>query len=126
MSRLATQHPDTQRPDRDHRNVAVVRGTITSAPRERTLPSGDTVTNLEVTTRIAAGACSVPVVVHDAAPPLGQGDEVVVIGRVVRRFFRAGGITQSRTELVATRVLRGSDRRGVGRALRRVADQLTT
>ena len=108
----------------DHLNVAVVRGTITSTPRQRTLPSGDTVTNIEVTTRIEAGACSLPVVVHDGAPPLEACDEVVVVGRVVRRFFRAGGVTQSRTELVATRVLRASDRRGVTRAMRRVIDQL--
>jgi single-strand DNA-binding protein len=31
---------------------------------------------------------------------------VVVSGRVRRRFFRAGGVTQSRTEVVAARVAR--------------------
>jgi single-strand DNA-binding protein len=28
------------------------------------------------------------------------GDEIVVVGRVRRRFFRSGGATQSRTEVV--------------------------
>ena len=32
--------------------------------------------------------------------------EVVVVGRVRRRFFRSGGATQSRTEVVAERVAR--------------------
>jgi len=31
--------------------------------------------------------------------------ELLAIGRVKRRFFRVGGATQSRTELVADRVL---------------------
>ena len=33
------------------------------------------------------------------------GDEVLVTGRIRRRFFRAGGVTQSRTEVVATDVV---------------------
>ena len=32
------------------------------------------------------------------------GDEVVVVGRARRRFFRAGGATASRTEVVAAQV----------------------
>jgi single-strand DNA-binding protein len=37
--------------------------------------------------------------------PASPGSEVVVAGHVRRRFFRAGGVTQSRTEVVATRVI---------------------
>lgn len=44
------------------------------------------------------------------APPAGATDlepdtEVVVVGRVRRRFFRAAGSTQSRTEVVADKVI---------------------
>ncbi|HET7523922.1 MAG TPA: hypothetical protein VFJ79_07250, partial [Acidimicrobiales bacterium] len=37
---------------------------------------------------------------------LDAGVGVVVVGRVRRRFFRSGGVTQSRTEVVASRVVR--------------------
>jgi single-strand DNA-binding protein len=36
---------------------------------------------------------------------LEPGTEVLVLGRVRRRFFRAGGFTQSRTEVVAEMVV---------------------
>lgn len=39
------------------------------------------------------------------------GDAVVVLGRVRRRFFRTGGATASRTELVAERVAAAGERR---------------
>ena len=40
-----------------------------------------------------------------AADDLDAGKPVAVAGHVRRRFFRAGGVTQSRTEVVATRVV---------------------
>ena len=46
-----------------------------------------------------------------AAVKFGEGDDVVVIGRVRRRFFRAGGTTATRTEVHADSVL--SARSGV-------------
>lgn len=98
-------------------NVAVLRGTVTSPPRTRELPSGSSVVQIEVTTRDDARTASVPVVVHDRPVQVGTGDEVVVVGHVSRRFFRAGGVTQSRTEVVADRVVKSSRRRAVERAL---------
>jgi len=50
---------------------------------------------------------------------VAAGDEVVVTGRVRRRFYRAGGATQSRTEVVAHAVVRAGD----GRRVRRLVDQ---
>jgi single-strand DNA-binding protein len=105
-------------------NVAVVCGTISSEPRVRELPSGGTVTNVEVTTELDAGRVSVPVVVHDKAVTLTEGDVVVVSGHVARRFFRAGGVTQSRTELVARQIVPATHRRRVGRAIQAAVDQL--
>lgn len=98
-------------------NVAVLRGTVSSDPKVRDLPSGSSVTNVEVTTRIDDGTCSVPVVVHDTTVTIAAGDEVVVVGQVARRFFRAGGVTQSRTEVVARTVVKASRRRTAERAI---------
>lgn len=106
-------------------NVAAVCGTVTSEPKQRELPSGSVVTNVEVTTRLDDGASSVPVVVVDRSVTVGAGDRVVAVGRIVRRFFRAGGVTQSRTELVATTLVRAGNTRSAERALRRAVAELT-
>ena len=50
---------------------------------------------------------------------LEPGDEIVVVGRVRRRFFRAGGATASRVELEADVVARAGDRRRVRARVRR-------
>ena len=89
-------------------NVAVIRGTLSKEPAVREFPSGDVVTQLEVSTVLADGTTSVPVAVHHTPVTVGAGDEVVVVGHVSRRFFRAGGVTQSRTELIANRVIKAS------------------
>jgi single-strand DNA-binding protein len=89
-------------------NVAVVRGRLSSDPVHRQLPSGDRLIGYEVTVPTPSGpAESVPVVwiVTGRPPAVTAGDEVVVVGRVRRRFFRAAGTTASRTEVVATRVV---------------------
>ena len=48
---------------------------------------------------------------------LTTGADVVVIGSVRRRFFNAGGATQSRTEVVADKVVPARRRRDVERAV---------
>jgi single-strand DNA-binding protein len=109
-------------------NVAVVGGVLSSDPSTRDLPSGDTVLTYEVTVRGEGHTTStVPVAWFGPpakAPALARGDAVVVTGRVHRRFFRAGGQTQSRTELVADEVVPIRRRAAVARALARAADQL--
>lgn len=105
-------------------NVAAIRGVISSEPRRRELPSGSPVTNLEVTVRRGDATSSVPVVVHDREIAMVAGDEVVVTGHIARRFFRAGGATQSRTELVAATVTPTRRKRAVERALIDVRDAL--
>jgi single-strand DNA-binding protein len=95
-------------------NLAIVRGVLSREPDLRVLPSGTVVVAYELTVARDDGpADSVPVVWSD--PPerraaLTTGDAVLVVGRVRRRFFRAGGSTQSRTEVVAERVLAGRAR----------------
>ena len=108
-------------------NLAVVRGHLTIPPESRTLPSGRNLAVLQITTRPAAGAISVPVAVWD--PPawlvaLDTGAELVAVGSVRRRFFRAGATTASRVELEAALVVRAGDRRRVEVAMRRIQTAL--
>jgi single-strand DNA-binding protein len=90
-------------------SVALVAGALSRPAETRELPSGDTVVALELTTRRPDGAAESMPVVWVAAPAwagrLAAGDRVLVAGRVRRRFYRAGGATASRTELVAHRVV---------------------
>ena len=108
-------------------NLAVVRGHLTSAPEARTLPSGRGLAVLQITTRPSADAISVPVAVWD--PPawllaLDSGAELVALGAVRRRFFRAGATTASRVELEASFVARAGDRRRMEVAMRRIGAAL--
>jgi len=110
-------------------NITVLWGTLSSEPVARELPSGDSLISYEVTTPAADGgrADTVPVVWFDPPsrpPALEAGDEVVVTGRVRRRFFRsAGGATVSRTEVVADAVTPARSRARVRRLLdKRVAE----
>jgi single-strand DNA-binding protein len=108
-------------------NLAVLRGHLSRAPESRLLPSGDELVAYEVTVREPdERTASVPVVwvAPRAVPRLDRGDEVVVVGRVRRRFFRAGGATASRTEVVADRVVPAHRRRSVDAALRTASDRL--
>ncbi|MGI9120126.1 MAG: single-stranded DNA-binding protein [Acidimicrobiales bacterium] len=90
-------------------NIAILRGRLCRPPESRLLPSGDSVVAYDVTVdRCGQRAETVPVAWFGApasAVDLEVGEEVVVVGRVRRRFFRSGGATQSRTEVVADRVI---------------------
>jgi single-strand DNA-binding protein len=109
----------------DANNVVVVRGVVSSEPRLRELPAGSVVTQLDVTTRGPGLTASVPVAAYDRPVDAGSGDQVVVTGHVNRRFFRAGGVTQSRTELVAAEVIRVGRKRAADRAISAVVELLT-
>jgi single-strand DNA-binding protein len=94
------------------------------------LKSGRVLAILQVTARPDNGvAVSVPVVQWD--PPawverLDVGDEVVVVGRVRRRFYQAAGAAASKVEVEADALARATDRRRVGAVLRRARDVLET
>jgi single-strand DNA-binding protein len=109
-------------------NVVVLVGTLIRAPGLRNLPSGSVLAQLEVRVPGPAGrAEAVPVAWFD--PPGGlagleAGSSVVVTGRVRRRFFSAGGVTGSRTEVVAERVVPLAQGRRARAALARARDAL--
>lgn len=100
-------------------DLAVILGTLSSDPVEQTLPSGSVLVRYEVTVRDRSPADSVPVSWFDPRrpPALRAGDRVVVVGRVRRRFFRAGGATRSATEVLATAVSRPRSTAGALAAL---------
>lgn len=92
-------------------NVAVALGTISSEVQMRTLPSGTELASFSISVNHATGPTTsmtaswstpMPAVLNRLTP----GTEVLAVGRVVRRFYRAGGATQSRTELVVDRIER--------------------
>ena len=98
-------------------DLAVVIGCLSSDPTTTELPSGSVLHRYEVTVRHAAGTDTVPVSWLDPRrpPSVGAGDRVTVVGRVHRRFYRAGGATRSATEVRAASVTR------TGRNIRAIA-----
>lgn len=108
-------------------NVVIIRGRLAGAPVPRTLASGAQLLSLEITAAASGGTASVPVAWFD--PPdkitFAEGDEVVVRGSVRRRFFRSGGATQSRTEVLAVEVVLASRRRQVEGVVSRAAAEMT-
>ena len=113
-------------------NVTVVVGTVHSEPLERALPGGGMVVQFDITTRIHTDGrqlkVSVPVAWNDPTPAqlgvVAPGEVVVVVGTVRRRFFRVGGVTQSRTEVVAEAVIPPRRRKQLEAALRAAADRV--
>ena len=109
-------------------NIVTLLGRLARPADERLLPSGDRLVTLEVTvSRPGERAESVPVVWFD--PPASAADldvdtAVVVIGRVRRRFFRTAAGTQSRTEVVADRVVPARQLKRVRTALTEAVSQL--
>jgi len=104
----------------DMMNVVVLQGTLSRPAARRVLPSGDEVVAYEVTTRNAEGQADTVPVVWPSAPTGSEWDRgvaVVVTGRVRRRYYRAGGATQSRTEVVANGVVPSGQRRRAERLL---------
>jgi single-strand DNA-binding protein len=91
-------------------NIVVIVGRLTGPPRTRVLPkSGDALVEYDVRVRVPGERAETVPVVWPDAPPAAAGyqpeAEVVVVGRVRRRFFRAAGATASRTEVVAEAVV---------------------
>jgi len=103
-------------------NVVALVGRLARPAEVRQLPSGDRLVTYEVTVpRPGERAESVPVVWFQAparAAELAVDEQVVVVGRVRRRFYQAGGSTQSRTEVVADVVV-------AARQIRRAKTALT-
>jgi single-strand DNA-binding protein len=107
-------------------NIVVLQGVVSRPAEIRELADGTTLAMLDVATETASGRLVVPVAWEAPGAVPEDGSEVVITGRVRRRFFRAGGVTQSRTEVVADAVVpvrsRARARRAVDEALAGVWD----
>ncbi|HEY8094014.1 MAG TPA: hypothetical protein VID93_09515 [Acidimicrobiales bacterium] len=108
-------------------NVVVVHGVVSRAPEVRELADGSSVAQLEVSAESAGGRGTVPIAWSSPTEPVPlEGTEVVVTGYLRRRYFRVGGATQSRTEIVADAVVparaRARVRKAVGQVLQQVSD----
>ncbi|MEM1335675.1 MAG: hypothetical protein AAGG08_19695 [Actinomycetota bacterium] len=118
-----TDHETTQ--TTEGTNLVVLHGHVRGVPVPRPLPGGAVAVQFDVgTVAVVDGAerrCSVPVNWVDPptadAEMLTDGLGVLVVGTVQRRFFRVGGQTQSRTEVVPSRVIPSRRRASVRRAL---------
>lgn len=110
-------------------NVVVLIGRLARPAETRELPSGDRLVAYEVTVdRPGERAETAPVVWVGAPASAGDHDvdeRMVVIGRVRRRFYRAGGATQSRTEVVAEAVVNARHAKRAAAALQRAQTRLT-
>lgn len=91
-------------------NIVVLKGTLSSEPVERTLPSGTTVMDWNLRIQSDGPTQNVPVQWNEPSRKVqafDKGDEVFVLGAVQRRFFQAGASLASRTDVlgafVATR-----------------------
>lgn len=111
-------------------NIVVLIGQLAKRPEARSLPSGLSLANFDVRVQRAdASADTVPVALFtgpDDAPSWQEGEELLVVGRVRRRFFRVGGSTQSRTEVVAERVLPVGEVDAVAEALEQAKNALSS
>jgi hypothetical protein len=109
-------------------NLVTLQGRLARPAVERLLRSGDRMVGFEVSTDGPDGKAETVPVVWFAAPAsaalLDTDERVVVVGRVRRRFFRAGEATQSRTEVVAELVLPVSQAKRVRMALQSVATKV--
>jgi single-strand DNA-binding protein len=110
-------------------NLAVVLGPCSSAPDIRELESGRRIASISVRAHgTGPQATSVPVTVWD--PPawieeLEEGDPVVVVGCVRRRFFQsAAGFRGAKSEVEAKLIGRAHDRRKLAAVLRHADREL--
>ena len=110
-------------------NIVVLQGTLSSEPVERTLPSGTTVADWNVTTVVGGAKLSVPVQWTEpnrSVQRFGVGDSVVVTGSIRQRFFKAQGALVSRTEVVGQRVTKPTQRVATAKLLAQVGEEFSS
>jgi single-stranded DNA-binding protein len=91
-------------------NVVILAGRLADVPEVKEMPSGDLVARFRLSVpESGKRVLPLPVSAWDKIARKGcerlvKGDEVLVRGHLVRRFFRDGGGGRSVTEVVATEV----------------------
>ena len=118
-------------------NLSIVIGNLAKPVEVRSLPSGVSIANFDlVVPQIDGTPDTVPVALFEAPEEALQwvaGEALLAVGRVRRRFFRVGPNTQSRTEMVAEKVVPTSQPdgarlvlTGVGPAIEAALEELQT
>ena len=84
-------------------------GTVAAEPVDRTMPSGDEVTEIRLSVpEVGRRLLPLPIAAWHATvgkrslKGIGKGDPVLVHGQLVRRFYRTSQGARSQTEVVAT------------------------
>lgn len=108
-------------------NVAVLRGRIAAMPQWFDTRDASPVASFDLVTVGDGGRETTPVSWFD--PPawvdeLDAGDEVVVVGRVRKRFVRASATSRPFTDVVAHQAARTSRRKQVAQLLADAASKL--
>jgi hypothetical protein len=99
-------------------NVVVVRGQLREDPQPWTTRAGEVLWSFDLTRGTGAEREVVPVTWPDArAASLVAGDEVVVRGRVRKRFLGGAGAARPRTDVVAEQVVPARRARQVAKLL---------
>ncbi len=92
-------------------NIAIVQGRVKGEPDRRSSQDGTLLLSFDVVVAVIDGPNQqVPVTwagPDGRAPAVGDGMAVTVVGHVLRRFYRRGGQTFSRTDVRASKVVRG-------------------
>lgn len=106
-------------------NLTILQGVIRNEPDQRELAGGERAVSLDLAVAGPDGTVEpVPVVIYGNASIPPAGTEVVVIGRVRKRFYRTGAATQSRTEVVASKLVATRKSLQAAKAIRTAADEL--
>lgn len=96
-------------------SLVVLRGVVRDAGLQIDLADGTTLRAVD----LATDDGPINLIWSTDHPPgeIADGEEVVVVGRLRRRFFRAGGRTVGVTEVVAEQLVRSRRRKVVERML---------
>ncbi len=109
-------------------NQSIIVGDLVQLPETTELPSGDSLVSFSITVRAeGAKTTSVPLTWFD--PPQKvfrwkEGDRIIAIGPVVRRFYRQAGFTRSRTDVAVTHAERLSQTKRAATVLQRALEPL--
>lgn len=105
-------------------NVVLVRGRLVAPPTIRLVGRRERVASFDLASIVQEKRVVVPVTAGaEALPTMKEGDDVMVLGHVRRRFFRVGVRTQSITEIVAEHVSVGTRSAGFEKVLSALADR---
>ena len=109
-------------------NVVTLVGRLSRPAALKVLPSGDRLVSYEVRVQGGKSRSETVPVVWLGAPASAAGrevdEQVLVVGRVRRRFFRSPAGVQSRTEVVAATVVPTSSSRRAAAALAQAREAL--